>query len=82
MKQIKDTKIAIRKRLFFAAAQRGAIAAHGFQWCLRCNGRGDVCAEHELGTERWAALEICPDCPGEKIIPARELDTGLLALRD
>ena len=75
MNQTEATKIAIRKRLFFEAAQRSTIvAAHGFQWCPRCSGRGDVCIEHQLGTKRWAAFELCPDCQGEKIIPAGEAD--------
>jgi hypothetical protein len=65
-----STKTAIRKRLFFAAEQRGESGArHGFQWCAACRGRGEVCTKGGGANESYA-FELCAACCGERILPA------------
>jgi DnaJ-class molecular chaperone len=60
-------KSEIRKRLFMANVRKGdPRTLHGWRWCPRCRGDGDVCNEYP----GCAIFEPCDRCDGEGVIPA------------
>lgn len=70
------TKVAIRKRMFFATEARGETGARfGFQWCDQCRGLGEICIERSSNGVHTAGFETCTVCDGARVLATEPLAT-------
>ena len=63
-------KSEIKKRLFKASVSKSdERALHGWMWCRRCRGEGEVCNEYAKGDSAWTVFETCEVCGGDAVVP-------------
>ena len=69
-----STKDSIRRRLFLEAVRQGQKdPKFGFQICVECSARGEICVERVVQGRHSTSFEKCPTCKGEKILPVSNI---------